>query len=130
MTAITSPLAAYARAGNHLILEHILEGEGWFDELVTLFAPFDVLFIGLHCPPDVLEAREEARGDRPIGSALADYHNIHKSLRYDLELDALDPLADNVEKVIATWQEQMTRGGNRPSVFKQKWADLNSALRE
>ena len=122
-------LAAYARAGNHLILEHILDGEGWFEELVCLFAPFDVVFIALHCPPDVLAAREAARGDRPKGSAVADYHSIHKGLTYDLELDALDPIEDNVAKVITAWQDQRTRGEGRPSVFRQKLTELRPTLR-
>ena len=105
-------LAAYAYSGNHLILEHILEGEGWFEQLVELFAPFDVFFVALHCPPDILIAREAERGDRPKGSALKDYQTIHQGLGYDLELNALDPLKDNVERLIGAW-----KGRSGPSVF-------------
>ena len=42
-------LAAYASAGNHLIVEHILDQEGMFEQLVDLFAPFDVFFVAVHC---------------------------------------------------------------------------------
>ena len=43
-------LAAYAGAGNNLILEHILDDERWLPGLQSLFSPFDVYFIGVHCP--------------------------------------------------------------------------------
>ncbi|SNY90371.1 chloramphenicol 3-O phosphotransferase [Cohaesibacter sp. ES.047] len=119
-------LKAYASAGNHLILEHILDEEGWFDQLVRLFEPFEVLFIGLHCPIDILEAREKARGDRPRGSAVADYHSIHKGLRYDLELDALEPLEENVETVIAAWRQRIETGDIRRSVFRQQLERLGN----
>lgn len=107
-------LAAYAQAGNHLILEHILDREGWFEGLVQRFAPFRVFFIGLHCPADELVARERARGDRPIGSALQDFHNIHSGLSYDLELNSLDGVEKNVQRILDTWQ-----GQTGPTIFQQ-----------
>lgn len=97
-------LAAYAGAGNNLILEHILEGDGWLDHLTHLFRPFDVLFVALHCPVDVLEAREQARGDRPIGSARKDFGTIHQGLRYDLELHSSDGVDHNVARIIEQWR--------------------------
>lgn len=114
-------LAAYAEAGNNLILEHILDGEGWFEQLVLLFAPFDVFFVALHCPPDILEQRERKRGDRPVGSALQDYHTIHAHRRYDLELQSLDPIGRNVQTLISAW-----KGRTGPSVFEQSLASLRN----
>lgn len=97
-------LAAYADAGNDLILEHILEREGWLDMLVAQFARHDVLFVALHCPVDILEAREAARGDRPIGSARQDFKTIHVGKRYDIELNATEPPDVNVECILAAWR--------------------------
>lgn len=62
-------LAAYARAGNNLIVEHILDNPDWIIDLKHLFAPFDIYFVGLHCDLDTLKQREVDRGNRPIGSA-------------------------------------------------------------
>ncbi|QPH52518.1 chloramphenicol phosphotransferase CPT family protein [Pontivivens ytuae] len=107
-------LAAYAGAGNDLILEHILDTDGWLEQLSRLFAPFDVFFVGLHCPREELIRREAARGDRPAGSAARDFETVHEGKRYDLELQAIDPLADNVEALLAAW-----RCRSAPSAFDQ-----------
>jgi chloramphenicol 3-O phosphotransferase len=97
-------LAAYAAAGNNLILEHILDTEGWLDDLVRLFRPFDVFFVGLHCSPDELERREKARGDRESGSARRDAETSHQGLDYDLELSSDNPPDANAERLITAWR--------------------------
>jgi len=107
-------LAAYAGAGNNLVVEHILDTEGWLTELVELFRPFDVFFVGVHAPLDVLTAREQARGDRPAGSAEQDFHTIHRGMRYDFEVQSDTGADENVTRVIAAWQ---ARKG--PSVFAE-----------
>ncbi|HTM79338.1 MAG TPA: AAA family ATPase, partial [Devosia sp.] len=78
-------LAAYAQAGNNLIVEHILDTPDWHADLARLLAPFDVFFVGVHCSLAELSRREAARGDREVGSAERDYHSIHQGLRYDFE---------------------------------------------
>lgn len=108
-------LAAYAAAGNNLVLEHILDTEGWLADLVRRFRSFDVFFVGVHCPLPVLVAREQARADRPVGSAEQDFHTIHRGMRYDFEVstDGVEPV-ENVERIIAAWG---ARSG--PSVFEK-----------
>lgn len=75
-------LRAYADAGNNLILEHILDTDGWMETLSGLLAPHDVFFVAVHCPLELLAEREAARGDRPIGSARRDYETIHTTLNW------------------------------------------------
>ncbi|MBR9762747.1 MAG: AAA family ATPase [Rhodobacteraceae bacterium] len=94
-------LGAYLAAGNDLILEHVLDTPGWREELAQVFAGHQVLFVALHCPLEVLEARETARGNRPRGSAAQDFHRIHKGLTYDLELQSLDGTRHNLARVTA-----------------------------
>lgn len=106
-----SSLAAYAAAGNNLIVEHILDTPGWQRELAELFRPFDMLFVALHCPVDELRRRELARGDRPAGSAEQDALTIHKGRRYDLELQTGDGTEENAERVMAAWREQRHASG-------------------
>ncbi|RWX08594.1 chloramphenicol phosphotransferase [Rhizobium hidalgonense] len=105
-------LKAYADAGNDLILEHILDTEGWLETLVDLLAAHDVFFAAVHCPLELLIDREAARGDRPVGSAKRDYETIHIGKRYDIELQSEDSTEANVEKLLITW-----RTGNRSSSF-------------
>ncbi|KFL31679.1 chloramphenicol phosphotransferase [Devosia riboflavina] len=97
-------LAAYAAAGNNLIVEHILDTPGWQGDLAELFRPFDVLFVALHCPVEELNRRELARGDRPVGSAEQDALTIHEGRAYDLELQTGDGVEENAERVMAAWR--------------------------
>jgi chloramphenicol 3-O phosphotransferase len=97
-------LAAYAAAGNNLVIEHILDTAGWFDELAQLLAPFDVFFVGVHCPLPLLIEREQARGDRPHGSAEQDFHNIHRGMEYDMEVAGDRDASENVDAILAAWR--------------------------
>lgn len=99
-------LAAYAGAGNNLIVEHILDTKGWLEDLQVLLKPYDVFFVGIHCSLDTLVQREEARGDRPIGSATQDFHNIHQGMRYDFELDSEDGLEGNLDRLLSAWRDR------------------------
>ncbi|XHB98564.1 AAA family ATPase [Nitratireductor sp. ac15] len=107
-------LAAYAGAGNNLILEHILDDEKWLPGLQSLFSPFDVYFIGVHCPLPVLIEREAGRGDRPQGSAQRDFETIHAGKIYDLEVQSLDGVSLNTERILNGW-----RTGRRDSDFSR-----------
>lgn len=107
-------LAAYAAAGNNLIVEHILDTDGWLEQLVALFAGVDVFFVGVHCPLPLLIAREQARGDRPIGSAAQDFATIHVGREYDFEVHAEQMAEDNVAAILEAWQ---ARAGE--SVFRR-----------
>lgn len=103
-------LAAYADAGNHLILEHILDTDGWLATLKSLLAHHDVFFVAVHCPLEILIEREKQRGDRPLGSARRDFETIHVGKLYDLELDTGDGVDYNVERLLTAW-----RSGERSS---------------
>ncbi len=107
-------LAAYAHAGNNLIVEHILDTDGWHETLQRQLAPFDVYFVAVHCPLPVLIERERARGDRAIGSARQDYETIHAGKNYDLEIQSEDGIEYNTETILKGW-----RSGRRVSDFSR-----------
>jgi chloramphenicol 3-O phosphotransferase len=108
-------LPAFARAGNNLIVDHIIEQEQWLADLVELLAPFDVFFVGVHCPLPELERRERDRGDRRIGEARRDFHAVHHFAEYDLDIDATQPVADNVARLITAWHAR-----SRPTAFERR----------
>lgn len=97
-------LVAYAAAGNHLIVEHILDMPGGIEQLREILSPYDVFFVGLHCSLDELKAREKMRGDRPLGSAEVDFHSIHRGRIYDLEISGEENLAENVDTILSVWR--------------------------
>jgi len=105
-------LPAVAAAGNNLIIEHIIETREWMDLLLSLLSPFDVFFIGIHCPLAELERREILRGNRPIGGARADYENIHTFGHYDLELESTVAMENNRVTALEAWINRKT-----PSAF-------------
>lgn len=106
-------LAAYANAGNDLILEHILDNADMLPTLRALLAAHDVFFVAVHCPLDILIEREIRRGDRPPGSARHDFETIHVGKLYDLELQDGDGVENNMERLLAAW-----RSGRRHSSFQ------------
>lgn len=107
-------IRAFADAGSNLIVDHIVETPAWMARLVALLDGIDVFFVGVHCPPEELDRREIARGDRRPGEARRDYEVVHAHAVYDLELDSLRPPADNAEALLAAW-----RGRSRPSAFER-----------
>lgn len=107
-------LPALAAAGNNLIVEHIVETEAWMQRLLRLLRPFDVFFVGVHCPLPELERREIERGNRRIGEARADFEITHTFGVYDFEVLSTRPLAENVNAVKAAWECRQ-----RPSAFER-----------
>ncbi len=106
-------LPALAKAGNNLIVEHIVETQEWMTLLLELLAPFDVFFVGVHCPLPELERREVERTNRRIGEARQDFETVHRFGVYDLEIDSTQELDANVEKVISAWNTR-----KQPSAFQ------------
>ena len=95
--------AAYAKAGNNLIVEHILDTPEWVGDLKKLLSPFDVFFVGLHCSLKELHRREIERKDRPAGSAERDYRTVHLGRVYHIEIDGqIDP-AHNARTILDLW---------------------------
>jgi len=79
-------IAAMADQGNNLIVDDVmLEGEA--AEYIKLLAKFDVFFVGVFAPLNVLETRERQRADRMIGLARWQYDRVHRNMKYDLEVD-------------------------------------------
>lgn len=107
-------LPAFAAAGNNLIVDHIIEQQQWLADLVQLLAPFDVFFVGVHCPLQELERREQHRGDRRIGDARRDFHAVHRFTEYDLDIDSTQPNEDNVVRLIMAWQAR-----SHPTAFER-----------
>jgi chloramphenicol 3-O phosphotransferase len=93
-------MAAFASAGNDLIVEHIVETSESVARLESVLSGLDVFFVGVHCPLEELERREAARGDRPIGDARRDLFAVHEHCTYDLEVDATLPAATNASNII------------------------------
>ncbi|WP_158665186.1 chloramphenicol phosphotransferase CPT family protein [Ensifer adhaerens] len=102
-------IAAFAEAGNDLIVEHIVEEQSWADDLRNRTAHLDSFWVGVHAPIADLERREHERGDRTIGEAR--FHlKTHDYCTYDLEVDTRDPTAEVAGRIVDAWRQRQPRG--------------------
>ena len=115
-------IPALAGAGNHLIVEHIVETQAWMNRLLALLADFDVFFIGIHCPLQELERRERQRGDRRIGETRADFEVIHTFGRYDFECSSFEAPDIVAAQVASAWAAR-----SHPSAFATMFRELQRA---
>jgi chloramphenicol 3-O phosphotransferase len=109
-------LPAIAGAENNLVIDHVIEFADWMRELVVLLAPFDVFFVGVHCPLAELERRERERGDRMIGEARDHLAVVHSFGPYDYEIDSTDDPNVNAHRIIAAWNRRTA-----PSAFQRMY---------
>ena len=79
--------AALADSGLNVIVDHVILEPEWVAEMRRLWARFDVLFVGVRCPLDTVLKREQAREDRTIGQAEAQFDVVHRWTTYDVEVD-------------------------------------------
>jgi chloramphenicol 3-O phosphotransferase len=79
--------AGMAEAGNDIIVDYVLSEPWRLLDCLTVFAGFDVVFVGVHCPLGELQRREQMRGDREPGQAASQVIAVHEHGIYDLECD-------------------------------------------
>jgi chloramphenicol 3-O phosphotransferase len=57
------------------------------DEYVRLLAPYRTCVVGVLASLEILECREQKRGDRVIGLARSQLAFAHRNVRYDMTID-------------------------------------------
>ena len=89
-----------AQKGHFIIVDDVSFGKKQVDKWKELLKGFNVVWIGVNAPLEVLEQREKARGNRILGSARAQFHKVHVDTVYDLEIDTYHSCAtENVQKI-------------------------------
>ena len=115
MSGMHQAIAALSRAGNNVVAAHVLVEPVWLDECARLFSALPALFVGVHCPLEVLEQREAARKDRTLGQARAQFHLVHRHAVYDLEVDSSVASAE----ACALQIKRHLAAGSPPDAFKR-----------
>lgn len=83
-----------AKMGHHIIIDDVAFGKKDVDKWRSILSEYKVLWIGIHTPLPLLEERERERGDRILGSARGQFHQVHNEVIYDLNFDtSIDSLA-------------------------------------
>jgi len=106
-SAFHKTIKAFAEAGNLVIVEHVVEQENWFYELVNLLKDESVLYIGIMCPVEEIDRREKIRGDRYIGEGRSHIKDgIHTWSKYDIEINTHEKLIEeNIDIVMKSISE-------------------------
>ena len=81
-------LSSMAKAGAPMILDEVLlSGGAGQEHLRSTFSDLDVMWVGVHCDPDVAAAREAQRADRVEGMARQQALSVHSGVVYDIEVN-------------------------------------------
>lgn len=87
MAGMRCAIAAMAAQGNNLIVDDVMLDDAAAHYREVLHG-FEVSWVGIFAPLEVLEERELERGDRLIGLARWQFDRVHRNIRYDLKIDA------------------------------------------
>ncbi len=115
VTGMHNAFAAYAAAGNNLIIDYILYEKEWLPELMNALKDYKVYFIGVTIPLELLEERERARGTSPVGHARSHYDTVHAHGEYDLEVDTSKMSSQEAARTI----KQFMLDNPEPQTFKK-----------
>lgn len=95
-------LSSMARAGAPMILDEVLlSGGAGQERLRSTFSGLDVIWVGVHCDPDVAAAREAQRADRVEGMARQQALKVHSGVVYDLEVSTTNRSSEECAHDIA-----------------------------
>ena len=104
ITGMHHSIAAYAKAGNNVVVDYILYEKEWFSEFVNTLKGIKVYYIGLKYPLQAIEEREKKRATSPEGHARSHYETVHYFDNYDLVIDdpslSADEIARNIQRYI------------------------------
>lgn len=98
-------------SGNSVVIDDVANpGKSQVDIWRDALKEFPSLFVGVHCPLEIIEKRERDRGDRPLLSARGQYEIVHKDVHYDLEVNShYESTQEIIEKIAAAMEEKLTQ---------------------
>lgn len=120
--AMHRSVAALARSGCDVVVDHVLLERCWALDLVRALEGVPTVLVGVRLPAEVLAQREADRADRTLGQALAQLAAVHAHGGYDVEVDTsvLDP--DGAAEAVLTWWAD----GGEPVAAARWRADLGA----
>ena len=84
-----------------MIVDTVFERRDCFDSARRAFASLPHRYVAVTCPLDVLEAREQARGNRPIGLARQHHADVLYDVPYAIQLDTASISVEVCAELIA-----------------------------
>jgi len=115
MSGMHHAIAAYAKQGNNIVVDYILYHTEWLKELVNVMKDFNVIFVGINTPLQVIEEREKQRGTSPVGHARSHFDVVHGPDIYDLKCDTSVLTAKQCAEQIKAFIDS----GKKPDAFER-----------
>ena len=100
-------VAALASCENKVIVDTVVF-DSQQEMFEALFQPFDVVYVAVRCSLEQLEQREKVRGDRAIGLARKQFSEVHRFLKYDIEVDTSGQSAQQCAETIQKFLQRNT----------------------
>lgn len=107
-------VAGMARAGNNIVMDHVLSEPWRLNDLLTVMADIDVVLVGVHCAVADAYEREGRRRDRSFGTAIGQIATVHAHRLYDIEVDTS---TDSVESCSAQIRDYLRHPTPRVRAF-------------
>lgn len=100
--AWTRGIAQMARSGAHVIIDEVfLTGGDGQARLRDSLTGLSVLWVAVHCDPDIAAGREATRPDRDPGMAAAQANTVHHGVDYDIHVDTTHTSPTGCARTIA-----------------------------
>lgn len=87
---------------NFVLMDHVLQENSWKQHLNGLGVLDRFLKVGVYCDLEVAEAREVARGDRPLGLCRLQHSKVHSGLKYDIVVDTSATESTEAGEIVLT----------------------------
>jgi chloramphenicol 3-O phosphotransferase len=113
-------VAALARSGCDVVVDHVLLERRWALDLVRALEGVPTVLVGVRLPAAVLAQRERGRADRTLGQALAQLPAVHSHGGYDVDVDTSVLDADAAADRVRSW----LAGGGSPTAAARWRRDL------
>ena len=114
LDSMAPAVRALVDGGNAIIFDHVLHDHAMYESYRRAATGLDVFTVGVTCSLKVLEAREQARGDRVLGRARGLAGIVHGFCAYDVTVNtaalSLEACVKAILTALATRSQE-----NRPS---------------
>ena len=93
-------LATIAKTGSNVIAVGGWLQTDWLRDLASALEGIEAYCVGVYCPLEEIERREQVRGDRPPGYARSQYGLVHTHAPYDSAVDTAALTTEECVRVI------------------------------
>jgi len=112
-------MASMVEAGNNIVIDDIILEAEFLDDYIGVFKPYQVLFVGVTCPKQVINERELGRPGRFPGTAIGHFETCHAHKTYDVVVDTSRMSPNDCAKLISDRLLEIQSDLSYVSAFRQ-----------